>query len=159
MIIVKPNTMEESKLQAIADSLSKHSGRKGLGTCSGAYSWSKTATSSTSPAGTDGLPKNALYLHFVKEGTYDPTQKLNMNHGDGRAIKRDFSDIPLIVDDASADVASSKKSKKLSKEERKAIKKAAKLEAKKKAKLEEKRRLKKMEKKGKRSSVNAGDAS
>jgi hypothetical protein len=149
--------MEESKLQALADSLSKHSGRKGLGTYGGEYSWSKTATSSTTTqsARDDGLPNNPLYSNFIKEGTYDPLQKTPLNHGDGRLIKRDFSDIPAIVDETSNDdETKKKKSSKKSKEERKAekkalkkaAKKAAKLEAKKKAKLEEKRRLKKLAK-------------
>ena len=150
--------MEESKLQALADSLSKHSGKKGLGTYGGEYSWSKTANSSTTPsARIDGLPTNPLYSNFVKEGTYDPSKKTPLSHGDGRVIKRDFSDIPAIVDETSSDETSSKKSSKKSKEERKAekkalkkaVKKAAKLEAKKKAKLEEKRRLKKLAKSGK----------
>lgn len=146
--------MEESKLQALADSLSKHSGRKGLGTYGGEYSWSKTATSSTTTQSRDdGLPNNPLYSNFIKEGTYDPLQKTPLNHGDGRLIKRDFSDIPAISDETSNDDQTKKKKKKSSKKskeerkaEKKAIKKAAKLEAKKKAKLEEKRRLKKLAK-------------
>ena len=152
--------MEESKLQALADSLSKHSGRKGLGTSGGEYSWSKTANSSTTTtqsARDDGLPTNPLYSNFVKEGAYDPSKKAPLNHGDGRLIKRDFSDIPPIVDETSADETSKKSSKK-SKEERKAekkaikkaAKKAVKLEAKKKAKLEEKKRLKKLARTGKK---------
>lgn len=138
------HAMEDSKLQALADSLSKNSGRKGLGTySSGAYSWAKTATAAdeVDAKRTDGLPNNALYSNFVKEGGYDTNQKTPMNHGDGRAIKRDFSDIPVLVEDGSD--GQSKKKKKLSKEEKKAAKKAAKLEAKKQAKLDEKKQLKK----------------
>ena len=158
--------MEESKLQALADSLSKHSGRKGLGTYSGEYSWSKTANSSTTTESSrnDGLPTNPLYNNFVREGTYDPSKKTPLDHGDGRLIKRDFSDIPAIVDETSSDDKSknsSKKTKEERKAEKKALKKAAKraakleakkkakLEEKKKAKLEEKRWLKKMAKTGK----------
>ena len=92
--------MEEVKLQALADSFAKHGGRKGLGTSGGEYSWSKT--NSRNEAGVeqeqqqkegrdDGLPDNALYAPFVKEGSYNPSAK--GHHGDGRAIKRDFSDM------------------------------------------------------------------
>ena len=158
--------MEESKLQALADSLSKHSGKKGLGTYGGEYSWSKTANSSTTPsARSDGLPTNPLYSNFVKEGTYDPSKKTPLSHGDGRVIKRDFSDIPAIVDETSSDETSTKKkSSKKSKEERKAekkaikkaAKKAAKVEAKKKAKLEEKRKAKLEEKRRLKKAAKAG---
>lgn len=143
--------MEESKLQVIADALAKHGGRRGLGTSGGEYSWSKNAAIVTEQGDrTDGLPNNALYSNFVKSGTYDPNSKAQMSHGDGRTIKRDFSDSPAIVDDGSTDNSAKQKAKKMTKEERKAAKKAAKLEAKKQAKLEEKRRLKKIEKLGKR---------
>ena len=144
--LLRLTIMEESKLQAIADSLAKHKGRKGLGTHGGEYSWSKPATSTEEIERTDGLPNNALYSNFVKEGTYDPNKKSSINHGDGRTIKRDFSDIPAVVEDGSTDSANKKKETKMTKEQRKAAKKAAKLEAKKQAKLEEKRRLKKFAK-------------
>ena len=145
-------TMEESKLQALADSLSKNGNRKGLGTnrSPGQYSWSvkQPSTSAATDAAerTDGLPNNALYTHFVKAGEYDPTQKTTstMNHGDGRVIKRDFSDLlPILV---SEDGSDGQPAKKMSKEEKKAAKKAAKLEAKRQAKLEEKRQMKKLAK-------------
>lgn len=152
-ILVARKGMEESKLQAIADSLSGHGGRKGLGTYGGDYSWSKSARSASSEqetTRTDGLPTNALYSNFVKAGGYDPSRKGPMNHGDGRIIKRDFSDIPVIEDSDS-----SKKKKKVSKEERKAAKKAAKLEAKRQARLEEKRLLKKASKLSEKSEISS----
>jgi hypothetical protein len=132
-------TMEDSKLQALADSLSKHAGRKGLGTGGGQYSWVKTSESSSmkGPEGGDGLPKNELYSHFVKEGSYDPNSIVK--DGDGRAIKKDFSDLRVLSEDGSSDNADTKAKKRASK-------KAAKLEAKRQAKLEEKREAKKLAK-------------
>ena len=67
----------------MADSLSKHGkNRKGLGTSSGGqYSWVKTNKINVKSKNDDddgprkdGLPNNALYAHFVKEGEYDPNQ-------------------------------------------------------------------------------------
>ena len=126
--------MEETKLQALADSLSKHGGRKGLGLSGGEYSWSKT--NNRNEAGVDdgeqrrndGLPNNALFSNFVREGTYD-LEASRGQHGDGRTIKRDFSDIHS--DDKAA---------------KKASKKAAKIEAKRQVKLEEKRKAKRARK-------------
>jgi hypothetical protein len=136
------DTMEESKLQALADSLAKNGNRKGLGTySSGQYSWSK-ASEVEDAARADGLPDNALYNNFVKAGEYNANQKTPTNHGDGRAIKRDFSDLPVLVEDGSDGQPKTKKTK----EEKKAAKKAAKLQAKIQAKLEEKRRIKKLAK-------------
>ena len=86
--------MEETKLQALADSLSKHGGRKGLGINSGSYSWAKGKVQQSGEPSSEersGLPNNPLYSNFVREGTYDPSAKVE--DGDGRAIKRDFSDI------------------------------------------------------------------
>lgn len=120
--------MEESKLQALHDSLSKIRGRKGLGTNGSQFSWQRTTAASSN------LPSNALYANFVPEGSYDPQSK-----GDGRAVKRDFSDC----------IAESKEERK---RRRKEEKKAAKLQAKREAKLEEKRRLKAAAKEGKTTS-------
>eukprot|EP00539_Tryblionella_compressa_P005978 CAMPEP_0178766646 /NCGR_PEP_ID=MMETSP0744-20121128/19182_1 /TAXON_ID=913974 /ORGANISM="Nitzschia punctata, Strain CCMP561" /LENGTH=304 /DNA_ID=CAMNT_0020422395 /DNA_START=18 /DNA_END=933 /DNA_ORIENTATION=+ len=146
--------MEETKLQALADSLSKHGGRRGLGTYSGAYSWTKTQKTSsapnTAPERTDGLPNNALYANFVREGTYDPNVKAE--DGDGRVIKRDFSDSLELVatqneSSSSSSLSGASNNKKADeKAKRKAAKKAAKLEAKRQAKLEEKRKKKRAEK-------------
>jgi len=124
--------MEEAKLQALADSLSGHGGRKGLGTSSGQYSWVKSAEPSSGKGERkDGLPANQLYSNFVKAGTYDPNAK--EVDGDGRLIKRDFSDVNVLVDDE----------KKARKDAKKAAKKRLKMEAKKKLRLEEKRKAKK----------------
>lgn len=153
--------MEDSKLLALHESLSKLRKSAGLGVSS-RYSWQKADTNesnfTTAEDGTtirkDGLPVNPLYNNFVKEGSYDPTK---LDHGDGRAIKRDFSDSAALIsdsgnstsdgDDASLDSDARRKKKKLRKEKRKedkkAAKKAAKLEAKRQAKLEEKKRMKK----------------
>ncbi|KAL3936927.1 MAG: hypothetical protein SGBAC_007857 [Bacillariaceae sp.] len=124
--------MEEEKLQALADSLSGHGGRKGLGISSGQYSWVKTVElSSGKEDRKDGLPNNQLYSNFVKAGTYDPTAK--EADGDGRLIKRDFSDGPILPDNE----------RKARKDAKKAAKKKLKMEAKKKLLLEEKRKAKK----------------
>ena len=106
--------MEESKLQALADSLSKHGGRKGLGTSGGQYSWAKTQVDVAKKSERDdGLPNNALYSGFVKAGSYDPNAKVD--DGDGRIIKRDFSDIPVLVEDGSSEDSSKKNKAKKSK--------------------------------------------
>ena len=150
--------MEETKLQALVDSLSGHGGRKGLGT-NQEYSWSKT--NNRNESGTeqknsslekqqqgrdDGLPDNALYAPFLREGAYDPTAK--SHHGDGRTIKRDFSNKNHDHDAVAAitESSSSSDNNNLTKEERKAAKKAIKLEAKRQAKLEVKRKAKRAEK-------------
>lgn len=111
--------MEDAKLQALHDSLAQLKGHQGLGRSS-TYSWQRNSQTTVDY----GLPKNALYANFVPQGTYDPT---TANDGDGRIVKRDFSD-------------SSKAERKAAK---KAAAKAAKLEAKRQAKLEEKKRQKK----------------
>jgi len=142
--------MEESKLQALHDSLSKLRGGQGLGVAA-QYSWQKKKNKEGGPlssATEHGLPSNALYANFVPEGAlYDPTHKTQRTFGDGRHIKRNFSDNE---DDINSDRQPAKKKakkEKLSKEERKALKKKlakeAKLKAKKEAKLEAKRVAKK----------------
>jgi hypothetical protein len=120
--------MEEGKLQALHDALCRHRGVEGLG-LSSAYSWSKSAEPPKQR--TDGLPSNALYAPFVKEGAY--TTSNNRNHGDGRVIQTNFDD-------------DSDEKRRRRKEQKKAEKKAAKLAEKKAAKLEEKKRLKREEK-------------
>ena len=160
--------MEDSKLLALHESLSKLRKFGGLGV-SAQYSWQRnggenensglyTTGADGKSKRTDGLPLNSLYNNFVKEGSYDPNQK--GGHGDGRAIKRDFSDCndsnSHVVsggsssdDDSSSDDGSQvrrqkkKARKEQKKAEKKAAKKAAKLEAKRQAKLEEKKRAKK----------------
>ena len=97
----------------------------------------------------DGLPNNTLYSYFVKEGTYSKNAK--GLHGDGRPVKRDFSDVRPrghgSDDDTDVEADSDKaKRKALRKAEKKAAAKAAKLEAKRQAKLEEKRKRKKLAK-------------
>lgn len=141
--------MEESKLQALHDSLSKlTAGRQGLGRAA-QYSWQKKKKHQN--ASQDyGLPSNALYANFVPEGAlYNPQDAASgqTDFGDGRYIKRNFSD-----DENSDDEIANKKQKKspkLSKEERKALKKQkakeAKLQAKKEAKLQAKRLAKKQQ--------------
>lgn len=147
--------MEDSKLQALHDSLSQIQRGKGLGVRN-TYSWQRNAKSLSSPSSSkssSSLPNNPLYAYFVPEGTYDPNAK--ENDGDGRFIKRDFSDDDEEESDSDDDdsdkkikeTKNKKEARRKAKEERKAAKKAAakaaKLEAKKKAKLEEKKRLKK----------------
>ena len=131
--------MEDSKLQALHDSLSKLRGHQGLGS-RGAYSWQKKSASDSENGPADfGLPANALYANFVPAGTYDPKAG-HANDGDGRQIKRDFSDIN---DDSSDDEAAKKR-------KRKEKRKAEKLEAKKQAKLLAKIKAKKEAKKAKK---------
>lgn len=129
--------MEESKVQALHDTLSKLKKSQGLG-ISSHYNFGKVKTTEIDGkiVRTDGLPNNPLYFPFVREGTYDRNKSDASKYGDGRVIKRNF-------DDCNSDSDGGKKKK--SKEERKAEKKAAKLEAKRQAKLEEKRRAKKEE--------------
>lgn len=129
--------MEESKVQALHDTLSKLKKSQGLGVSSH-YNFGKVKTTEVDGkiVREDGLPNNPLYFPFVREGTYDRNKSDAAKYGDGRVIKRNF-------DDCNSDSESGKKK---SKEERKAEKKAAKLEAKRQAKLEEKRRAKREEK-------------
>lgn len=136
--------MEEHKLQALHDTLSILRGHKGLGANS-VYSWQKNqAGKGPTLERTDGLPHNSLYVHFVKEGTYDPNAKVY--DGDGRTIKRDFSDSSsrgnAAVGNSSDENDISKKSKEQRKAEKKAAAKAAKLAAKRQAKMEEKKKAK-----------------
>jgi hypothetical protein len=133
--------MEESKVQALHDTLSKLKKSAGLGVSSH-YNFGKVQTKQVDgkTVRADGLPNNPLYFPFVREGTYDKNKADAARYGDGRVIKRNFDDIHS---DNSDD---SNNERKKSKEERKAEKKAAKLEAKRQAKLEEKRRMKKEEK-------------
>lgn len=129
--------MEDSKLQALHDSISKLTkGRNGLGT-SRVYSWQKQNGINNAHYNPEarGLPNNALYSNFVPAGIYDPNSK-PANHGDGRYIKRNFDD----------DDEGKEKTKEERKAEKKAAAKAAKLEAKRQAKLEEKRQLKRKRK-------------
>ena len=131
--------MEEEKLIAFHDTLAKLQKRQGLGVSS-QYSWAHAVDEGGQRK--DGLPANALYANFLKEGSYDPSAK-NL-HGDGRKIKRNFDDIPQITSDDEDDSPTAHERRK---EERKAQKKAQKKEeklaAKKAAKLEEKKRAKK----------------
>jgi hypothetical protein len=128
--------MEDAKLQALHDSLSQIRGRKGLGTGGSQFSWQTTTAAATS--NNNLLPNNMLYAHFVPEGSYDPNNKASF--GDGRTIKRDFSD--CVDSDGDDAVEESSASREKRKRRRKEEKKAAKLEVKRQAKLEEKRRLK-----------------
>lgn len=157
--------MEEHKLLALHESLSKLRKSAGLGVNS-QYSWQKngdpaansliTTTETGEQVRTDGLPVNMLYNNFVKSGSYDPKDQRGA-HGDGRKIKRDFSDCnnthvvssPSSSDSEEDSSAKKKAKKEKRKSEKKAAKKAAKLEAKRQAKLEEKKRAKKEEKKRK----------
>ena len=87
----------------------------------------------------DGLPVNALYSNFVKQGSYSKKDSA-LKYGDGRAIKRNFDDCTAIPPDNESDGGSSgsgsssnnSRAKKRKKAEKKALKKAEKLEAKKK---------------------------
>ena len=102
--------MEEHKLIALHESLAKLRKSAGLGVSS-QYSWQKKGDRSlnslivTQENGekvrSDGLPINMLYNNFVKEGFYDPNDT-SASHGDGRAIKRDFSDCTHVVSSASS---------------------------------------------------------
>ena len=149
--------MEDAKLQALHDTLSQIRGKKGLGTNT-QYSWQRGtgATQTDRHPAAAHLPDNALYAHFLPEGAYDPTTQ-RIDGGDGRIVKRDFSDA-IMDDNDDDDENSSRKHKKRKskvdkvekerqKEIRKAEKKAAKKAEKLKAKLEEKKRQKKMDKK------------
>lgn len=133
--------MEEHKLQALHDALCRHRKSEGLGT-STSYSW--TATSEVKERN-DGLPSNALYAYFLKEGSYDPNAK--RQDGDGRTIKRNFGDCEGAEEEFNE---SKKRRKEKRKEEKKAKRKAEKLAAKKAAKLEEKKRLRQEEERKKK---------
>eukprot|EP00567_Pseudictyota_dubia_P000113 CAMPEP_0197468390 /NCGR_PEP_ID=MMETSP1175-20131217/66058_1 /TAXON_ID=1003142 /ORGANISM="Triceratium dubium, Strain CCMP147" /LENGTH=308 /DNA_ID=CAMNT_0043004487 /DNA_START=103 /DNA_END=1026 /DNA_ORIENTATION=+ len=145
--------MEESKIQALHDSLSQLRRSAGLGVSS-QYSWSAAPTKTDESGNVvreDGLPTNALYANFLREGSYDRNSAAARKYGDGRVIKRNFDDCAKDTSgsNASSDVDSEeRRQRKIEKKERKkAEKKAAKLEAKRQAKLEEKKRLRREAKK------------
>lgn len=165
--------MEDAKLQALHDTLSQIRGKKGLGTNS-QFSWQRgtgaTQSESARHPAAAHLPDNALYAHFLPEGVYDPNSKA-IDYGDGRIVKRDFSD--AIMGDSDNDEDSNRKTKKrktkfdkeekmrqkeIRKAEKKAAKKAEKLKAKREAKLEEKKRQKKLEKKLKKDQLSGEDS-
>jgi len=164
--------MEEDKIQRLHDSLSKlrkhavlgvsshfnFGGGSGTGSCE---STKRGESKNGELIRDDGLPVNALYSNFVKEGLYDPTKR-NQNdaakYGDGRFIKRNFDDSISAKEEKSDDFVSSsssgdrqqrkrkqdkKRMKEKEKKKKKEEKKAAKLIRKKELKLEEKRRAKK----------------
>jgi hypothetical protein len=164
--------MEDAKLQALHDTLSQIRGKKGLGT-NNQYSWQRTSngngtTTTTTinrhPAAIAAqLPDNALYANFVPEGVYDPKNKKRNHHeGDGRIVKRDFSDAiydkkneedhthPSNNNNINNTTVSHKLEKQQRKEARKAEKKAAKkaekMKVKRDAKIQEKKRQRKIEK-------------
>lgn len=141
--------MDEEKIQRLHDTLSKLGKGKGLGTSSHYNFGGGVKNSLTNNNGVpmkegkdgqmyrdDGLPVNALYSNFVKQGSYKK-QDSALRYGDGRAIKRNFDDCtPDLVEREKGsdddDEGSTKSAKKRKKEKKKALKKAEKLEAKKK---------------------------
>jgi hypothetical protein len=139
-------SMEDAKLQALHDTLAQLRGKNGLGTSS-QYSWQRTAAGGGAVArhpAAAALPDNMLYANFLPEGVYDPISAA-VNDGDGRSIKRDFSDI-LPMESGTDDADRRKRTKQAKKE----AAKAAKLEAKRQAKIEEKKRLKREERERKK---------
>lgn len=121
--------MEDSKLQQLHDTLAKirGTGKQGLGRHGGIRGHTKNNKSSV----------NALYAHFVPEGTYQPDAH----------IKRDFSsdeeetkEVAVHLDSKADRKAAKKAAKKLAKKEEKKRKKQ---EAKQRAKNEAKRLAKK----------------
>lgn len=145
--------MEESKIQALHDTLSKLRKSAGLGVASHFNFGSATTKTDSNEKviRTDGLPNNALYANFLREGDYNPSKSNANKYGDGRLIKTDFSDCAGVCEvsggESSGENSDSLRKKKIEKKQRKkAEKKAAKLEAKRQAKLEEKRRAKRGQK-------------
>jgi hypothetical protein len=138
--------MEDSKLQALHDALSQLRGQKGLGTNS-QYSWQRGTSAPTArhPAAAK-LPNNALYANFLPEGVYDP-KTAQSNDGDGRVIKRDFSDAIEGYNSLANVCRSSTAEGSTEKAQRKALQKITKKEAKKAAKLKTKLEEKKQQKK------------
>ena len=142
--------MEESKVQALHDTLSKLKRSAGLGVSSHYNFGGKCKTKEVNGqiVREDGLPSNPLYHGFVREGTYDPKASDAAKYGDGREIKRNFDDCKGLVSSSSGSEDNNDKStkKKLKKEAKKQAKLEAKLqaklEAKRQAKIEEKRRAK-----------------
>ena len=133
--------MEEDKIQKLHDSLSKLRRGKGLGISShynfgGGNSVDNGHGVNIKENGNgelyreDGLPVNALYSNFLKQGSYSKTDSA-LKYGDGRKIKRNFDDCTSGGEEGS-DGDSTKAAKKRKKAEKKALKKAEKLEAKKK---------------------------
>lgn len=153
--------MEQSKLQALHDTLAKLRGghHQGLGTIStsgggSVYSWQKNGKHQEQEAKKaenlrrkHGLPDNKLYAYFIPEGFYDPNQPTT--HGDGRFIKRDFCNLQNDGDennnrdDHTSESETSSQRRQRRKAEKKQAKIMAKLEAKRLKKIEEKKRLKK----------------
>ncbi len=138
--------MDEEKIQRLHDTLSKLGKGKGLGTSShynfgGSSNVNNAVPIKEDKSGRlyreDGLPVNALYSNFVKQGSYKK-QDSALKYGDGRAIKRNFDDCtPDLIkgekrDDDSDGDGSTKSAKRRRKQKKKALKKAEKLEAKKK---------------------------
>lgn len=154
--------MEEDKIQRLHDSLSKLRKSAGLGTDSQFNFGGVVANDAISiikdkdgkSVREDGLPINALYSNFLKQGNYDPNSKNSASkYGDGRFIKRNFDDCVGEGETPVHDVSkkkkkdsSGKKKKAEAKARKKAEKKAIKLAAKKQEKLEAKRRARKEEK-------------
>lgn len=134
--------MEDAKLQALHDTLAQLRGHQGLGNAS-QYSWQRSTAADTArhPAAA-ALPDNALYANFLPEGVFDPNS-VSFHDGDGRSVKRDFSDVVQADDsDLQSTKSAKRRRKELRKEEKKLALKSAKLEAKKQAKRDEKQRLK-----------------
>lgn len=136
--------MEEDKIQKLHDSLSKLRRGKGLG-ISSHYNFGggnnvdngNGVSIKENEHGEfyreDGLPVNALYANFLKQGSYSKTDSA-LKYGDGRKIKRNFDDCTPGGEerDGDSDSSSAKAAKKRKKAEKKALKKAEKMEAKKK---------------------------
>mmetsp|Transcript_64 Transcript_64/g.89 ORF Transcript_64/g.89 Transcript_64/m.89 type:complete len:240 (+) Transcript_64:111-830(+) len=142
--------MEEEKAQELHDSLSTLKRSAGLGTSShfnfgGQLSATKNIRKDGKLIRNDGLPTNALYSNFVKEGSWSKNNHSDASrYGDGRQIKRNFDD--CVMEEQRKD-SSNKSDKEEMKRKLKEKKKAEKLAAKKREKLEEKRRLKREMKK------------
>jgi len=151
--------MEETKVQQLCDTLGKLKKSAGLG-ISSSYNFGNrnnndAIASSSTKVRSDGLPNNALYANFVREGTYDPNDPDRANpYGDGRVIKRNFDDCVSVSDDNSSDndersrkhkKKQKKAEKKAKKKEEKRIKKQLKKDAKRKAKAEMRFQLKEQE--------------
>ena len=159
--------MEEEKIQQLHDTLSKLRKGKGLGTSShynfGNHHHHHLNNPNSVPIKEgkdgklhrdDGLPINALYSNFVKQGSWTKKDSA-LKYGDGRVIKRNFDDCIQDDndnndsnnndnddddDDSSSNSSNSvrnktKESKRRKKELKKATKKAEKLEAKKKVNI------------------------
>ena len=142
--------MEEEKIQRLHDTLSKLRKGKGLGVSSH-YNFGGPTSSDNGAVPIkededgklyrdDGLPVNALYSNFLKQGSYTKKNSA-LKYGDGRKIKRNFDDCRQKDgnddnnnDENSSSDCSSRSVKRRKKEKKKALKKAEKMEAKKKVK-------------------------